>query len=115
MADGLSPKQLDELNWREKITFAQRRAIESVGLLALRAWGEQIAHFEPIESLDGEPIPQTMDDAFVLLRRMADRTDLSPHGVLLAFVAGHLAGVAATEAFPSVLRHVIDGKGVRPW
>ena len=114
MADSLSTKQLDELNWRKKITFAQRSAIESAGLLALRALGEQIAHFEPIESLDGEPIPQTMDEAFVLLRRLADRTDLSPHGVLLAFVAGDLAGSVAAEAFPAVLLHRVEGKGVSP-
>lgn len=114
MPEPLSPKQLGELHWREKITFAQRRAIEMAGLMTLRVWGEQIAHFEPIDSLDGEPIPQTMDEAFVLLRRLADRTDLSPLGVLLAFVAGDLAGSVAAEAFPSVLLHRVEGKGVRP-
>ena len=115
MPKALSAEQLDHLRWREKLTRAQLRAIEGAGSMALRAWGEQVAHLGPIDSLDGEPAPQTMDKAFVLLRRLADRTELSPHGVLLAFVAGHLAAVTAADAFPSVLLHCVEGKGVRPW
>lgn len=120
MAEPMSPEELAAAlktvgKWREGLTYTQFRTLESAGLMSLRAWGLGLAEFEAIDPIDGEPAPQTMDDAIALLRRLVDRTDLSPMGVLLAFTAGNLAGSVLEAAFPSLSAQRIEGEGIKPW
>lgn len=114
MAEPMSPEELAAAlktvgKWREGLTYKQFRTLESAGLMSLRAWGLGLAEFEAIDPIDGELAPQTMDDAFALLRRLVDRTDLSPMGVVHAFTAGSLAGSILTAEFPALLAHRVEG------
>lgn len=90
------------------------RQLVNAGLLTLRAFGETVAHMEAISVLDGEPEPTTLDEAMVLLRRMAERTGLTPMGVLMAFTAGNLAGTSLCAYFTGMQDCWMQGGGVTP-
>lgn len=91
-----------------------QRDLRTAGALVARVFGESVGPYEPVGFLDGEPEPQTLDEAFVLLRRLAERSGLSPMGVLKAFVAGNLAATSLGDAFPAIAFSWVDGEGVRP-
>lgn len=119
MAEHMSPAEIAALlkrvgKWREDLTRKQLMALEDAGLMSLRAWGQGLPDFDAIDPIDGEPVPQTMDEAFTLLRRLADRSNLSPMGVLHALTAGMLAGGLLADEFPALLTHRVEGKGIRP-
>lgn len=79
-----------------------QRDLIQAGRLVARVFGESVGPYEPVGFLDGEPEPQTLDEAFVLLRRLAERSGLSPMGVLKAFEAGNLAATSLGGAFPGL-------------
>lgn len=81
-----------------------QRDLIQAGRLVARVFGESVGPYEPVGFLDGESEPQTLDEAFVLLRRLAERSGLSPMGVLKAFVAGNLAATSLGDAFPGLCR-----------
>ncbi len=106
---------LEQQKLRAQMPFAQKRAIEVAGELALRCLGVAVLNLPAVDCLDGDKAPDTMQEAFVLLREAAERAGLTPLGALHVMTAGLLAASALQEVFTQTRVHFDSGKGVKPW